>query len=112
MSPTHDSFTLTRTIAATPDSVFRAWAEAELKRRWFVDNDGPGWHERDYALDFRIGRQEHGRFELSDGLGAGLHENATTYLDSAPGVRIVFTYTMALNGSIHSASLATRRAAG
>lgn len=103
----HDSFTLTRDIHACRAHVFAAWADPALKRRWFVDGDGPGWSERDHALDFRPGGTETGRFVLTEGPGAGEHRNVTHYLDIVPDVRIVFAYTMALNGRIHSASLAT-----
>ena len=59
------------------------------------------------TLDFRVGGREAGIFSLAEGPGAGEHANHTTYLDIADGERIVFAYTMALNGRIHSASLVT-----
>ncbi len=103
----HDTFTLARQIAARPETVFRAWAAPTVKRCWFVDSDGPEWEERDYSLDFRVGGTETGRFVLKDGPGKGEHRNVTHYLDIAPGQRIVFAYTMALDGRVHSASLTT-----
>ena len=103
----HDQFTLTRDIAASPAHVFAAWAKPELKRQWFVDSDGPEWEERDYTLDFRVGGVETGRFVLTDGPGAGEHTNRTVYLDIADDERIVYAYTMALDGRVHSASLTT-----
>lgn len=108
MATVHDSFTLTRDIAAPPARVFAAWSDPAKKRAWFVDSDGPEWSERDYTLDFRTGGRETGRFILGGtGPGAGTHENATTFLQIEPDSRIVFAYTMALNGRIHTASLAT-----
>jgi len=107
MSAAHRSFTLTRDLAACPAEVFACWAEAEKKRAWFVDSDGPGWETRAYALDFRVGGTETGSFELKKGPGAGVHENATTFLVIEPERRIDFAYTMAMNGRVHSASLAT-----
>jgi len=107
MSAAHRSFTLTRDLAACPAEVFACWAEAEKKRAWFVDSDGPGWETRAYALDFRVGGTETGSFELKEGPGAGVHENATTLLVIEPERRIDFAYTMAMNGRVHSASLAT-----
>ncbi len=65
------------------------------------------WETRDYSLDFRIGGSETGRFVRTSGPGAGEHANVTHYLDIVPGKRIAFAYTMALDGRIHSASLAT-----
>jgi len=107
MSAAHRSFTLTRDLAACPAEVFACWAEAEKKRAWFVHSDGPGWETRAYALDFRVGGTETGSFELKEGPGAGVHENATTLLVIEPERRIDFAYTMAMNGRVHSASLAT-----
>lgn len=107
MSPEHGQFTIEKVIAASPAAVFRAYAEEELKRQWFVDSDGPGWTKHAYSLDFRPGGTETGAFELAERPGAGLHENATTYLDIVDGERIVYAYTMAWNGRVHSASLAT-----
>ena len=61
-------------------------------------------------MDFRVGGREHGRFVLLAKTPAeGEHVNETVFLDIAEGQRIVFAYTMALNGRIHSASLATVR---
>jgi len=103
----HDSFTLERRLGACPAHVWAAWADPALKRRWFVDSDGPEWQTKDYALDFRVGGTESGRFVLTEGPGAGEHANVTHYLDIVAEKRIVFAYTMALDGQIHSASLAT-----
>ena len=105
--PEHDAFTLVRDMAACPAHVFAIWSDPARKKRWFVDSDGPEWTERAYDLDFRVGGHEHGRFELAEGPGKGVHENRTHYLDIVPDERIVFAYTMALDGRIHSASLAT-----
>ncbi len=107
MTVTHESFTLVRTIRARKERVFSAWAKPELKRRWFVDSDGPGWNCREYTLDFRVGGRETGSFVLDEGPGAGEHTNVTHYLDIVENERIVYAYTMALDGRVHSASLAT-----
>lgn len=104
---THESFTITRDIAAAPEVVFECWADPAKKRAWFVDTDGPGWETRTYSSDFRVGGRETGTFELTEGPGAGRHENQTVYLAIFPGRQIDFAYTMALDGRVHSASLAT-----
>ncbi|WP_298495629.1 SRPBCC domain-containing protein [uncultured Maritimibacter sp.] len=106
MSIDHDEFTLTRTIAATPASVFRAFAEEDLKRQWFV-TEGPGTGKSDYRVDFRVGGGERGTFEITEGPGAGLHANATTYFDIQENERIAYAYSMAWDGRVHSASLVT-----
>lgn len=110
MAITHDTFTLKKIIAAPPARVFAAWADPEKKRKWFVDADDADWQTLDYGMDFRVGGREHGRFVLLAKTPAeGEHANETVFLDIAPDQRIVFAYTMALNGRIHSASLATVR---
>ncbi|MEZ5769773.1 MAG: SRPBCC domain-containing protein [Paracoccaceae bacterium] len=51
--------------------------------------------------------RETGRFIIADGPGAGLHENAITYLDIVENARIVYACAMSWDGRVHSASLAT-----
>ncbi len=105
MTIDHADFTIKKIIPAQPASVFRAFAEQELKRKWFTES-GPT-SKGDYRLDFRVGGTEGGSFKVAEGPGAGLHENATTYVDIVEGERIVYAYTMAWNGRVHSASLTT-----
>ena len=107
MTIDHQSFTLERRIAAPPSRVFACWSDPELKRRWFVESDGPEWRTERYDLDFRTGGTESGSFLLEEGPGARRHENITHFLDIVPEERIAFAYTMAVAGRIHSASLAT-----
>ena len=104
MTVEHGSFTIEKTIAASPASVFRAYADADHKLDWFVP---PGTGREAYSLDFRIGGRETGRFDIADGPGKGLHENATTFLDIIENARIVYAHKMSWDGRIHSASLAT-----
>jgi uncharacterized protein YndB with AHSA1/START domain len=106
MTIDHDSFTLERRIPVPPSRVYACWADPELKRRWFVESDGPAWQTERYDLDFRVGGTESGSFVLKSGPGAGRHENMTHFLDIVPDERIVFAYTMTADGRIHSASLA------
>ncbi|MEC7764445.1 MAG: SRPBCC domain-containing protein [Pseudomonadota bacterium] len=107
MTIEYGDFTLTRTIGASPASVFRAFAEEDLKRQWFVNSDGPDWATKSYTLDFRVGGTERGAFRLEVGPGAGMHENATTYFDIVEGQRIAYAYSMAWDGRVHSTSLVT-----
>ncbi len=90
-------------MRADPAAVWRAWTDPALKRAWFVDADEPGWETLEYVCDTAIGGVERGRFRH----GTVVHENRTICLDRAEGRRLVFAYTMALDGVPQSASLTT-----
>lgn len=98
----HDTFTIERALKASPEQVFHAWANPEVKRRWFPE--GPGWEVTEYEADFRVGGRETSDFRQSNG---PLYRNDTVYLDIVPSQRIVFAYTMASDGERISASLAS-----
>jgi uncharacterized protein YndB with AHSA1/START domain len=100
---THDTFTLERTVDASPDRVFQALANPEIKVKWFV---GPpsSWTEHERTFDFRVG----GRERVS-----GTHSSNITsifdavYFDIVPNERVVYVYEMTVNGKKISTSLAT-----
>ena len=98
----HSTFRLEREYAATPAQVFRAFADAEAKRRWFVE--GVVWETFEYTADFRIGGREYTRFSFRGGPPI---ENETVYLDIVPDARLVFAYRMATEAGPMSASLTT-----
>ena len=50
----HASFTIERVFKATPEQVFRAFADPAAHDRWFVKADG--WPVAEYSHDFQIGR--------------------------------------------------------
>ena len=51
----HSSFTIERSYPAAPARVFKAWASAEAKARWF---SGPSdWQVLKREMDFRVGGQ-------------------------------------------------------
>ena len=102
-------FSLTREIAARPDILWHIWSDATLKRQWLSANDAPEWRITGHTQDFRIGGAERTVWQAEDPGKPwhGTHENATTYLDIAPGNRIVMAYSMAMNGACHSAVLAS-----
>jgi uncharacterized protein YndB with AHSA1/START domain len=98
----HDTFTVERTVSATPARVFEALSKPEIKAKWFA---GPtGWKEEERVMDFRVGGRERVK---------GVHQGGITslfdclYLDVVPGERIVYTYEMTVNGRKISTSLAT-----
>ena len=98
----HSTFRIERAYAASPARLFRAFAETEAKRRWFVE--GEGWEILDYTADFRVGGREYSRFSFQGGPAI---ENESVYLDIVPDARLVFAYRMATEAGPMSASLTT-----
>lgn len=99
----HATIVIERHYDATPAEVFAAWADAAARERWFVAAEG--WAIAEYSHDFRVGGREQGRFaQKQDG---PVYGNDTLYWDIVPARRIIFAYTMARDGAVISASLAT-----
>jgi uncharacterized protein YndB with AHSA1/START domain len=75
------SVTVSRTIAATPATLYAAWTEPERMRRWFATV---------VEADVRVG----GRYRIENHQADGT-VNAFTgeYLALEPGVRVEFTFT-------------------
>ncbi len=94
-----EQFTIERRLRKCPEHVFSAWSNAEKKQRWFA----PG-SER-FTDDFKVGGRAYGAFENE----MGLHENETRYFEIIKDSLIVYGYSMAMNGRIHSVSLVTIR---
>lgn len=94
-APLHDSFTIERSYAKCRDHVWSGWADQAKKNRWMG-----GGIER---MEFAPGGRERSVFR--DGMGE--HVNETTYFEIVEGQRIVFAYSMAMNGRVHSVSVAT-----
>lgn len=101
-SVTHATFRIERVYDAKPARVFRAWADPEVKARWFR---GPGeWRRDAYQLDFRVGGTE----RLSGGMpGAPMHVYTAAYRDIVPDQRIIMVYDMHVGETRISVSLAT-----
>ena len=91
----HDHFTIERTYPNCREHVWSAWSSQEKKRQWF----GDGLEE----MTFGVGGSERSHFR--DGMGE--HVNEGRYFEIVPGRRIVLAYSMALNGRVHTISLAT-----
>ena len=94
-SQSHETFTTERTYPNCLDHVWACWAHLDKKRAWF----GDGLQQ----MDFRPGGAESSGFQDS----MGEHANETRYFEIQDRRRIVFAYSMALNGRIHTVSLAT-----
>lgn len=94
----HSSFTIERRYACTPEQTFSAFADAQVKRRWF------GSQEADAALDFRVGGREHSSGSGPDG---GSYAFRSRYHDIVANERIVFAYDLLLDERLVSVSLTT-----
>jgi uncharacterized protein YndB with AHSA1/START domain len=98
----HDSFVIERIYNAPVSDVFRAWADPELKARWFAGSDealGAG-----YDLDFRVGGREVNR---GGPPGGPVYTYESRFHDIVPDQRIVYTYEMYADEARISVSVAT-----
>jgi uncharacterized protein YndB with AHSA1/START domain len=102
----HGSFTVERDLAAPPSRVFAASADVSVRRRWFRMPGDPlrGSHE----LDFRVGGHEAaaGVFAPTGEAEEAL-EYRSTFWDVARDARIVFGYSVTVDGVRRWASLVT-----
>lgn len=96
----HGSFTVERKWKAPPAKVFAAWADPELKRKWFgsPDPDNPK-----HIFDFKVGGRE---YNEGAGPGGALFIYDVRYYDIVPDNRIVFAYDMHMDGARISVSVA------
>jgi uncharacterized protein YndB with AHSA1/START domain len=98
VSVEHATFVLERDYPAPPARVFNAFADPELKQRWF---GAPGWK---WEMDFREGGREHTSGEFEDGTAITFD---SVYYDIVPDERIVYAYEMHSDGRRISVSVAT-----
>src|SRR5215213_3333533 len=77
---------VTRTFDAPPRTVFKAWSEPELFRKWWVPKGAP-MTLLACDMDVRTG----GKYRLQFGAGDQTIEFFGKYLDVVPGERIVWT---------------------
>ncbi|MET8885372.1 SRPBCC family protein [Streptomyces rubiginosohelvolus] len=96
----HSTFTLERTYAAAPGTVFAAWSDRDTKAKWFAAGDSR------YSLDFRVGGTE----SVHGGDGTGLVARST-YHDIIPDERIVYTTALFTGEVLSTVSLTTVRIA-
>src|ERR1700676_820010 len=98
----HDTFVIERVYDVPASQVFRAWADPQLKARWFagsVDALKTG-----YALDFRVGGREVNR---GGPPGGPVYTFESRFHDIVPEQRIVYTYEMYADEARISVSVAT-----
>lgn len=95
----HTSFVVTRSLAAPPAAVFRAWSDPEAKRRWSACHAGT-----EHRLDFRVGGAETSLVTLPDGTA---YRVDARILDIVEDARILYAYSMQRGETRLSASLVT-----
>jgi uncharacterized protein YndB with AHSA1/START domain len=106
MSVNHNTFSIDRHYAATPERLFAAFADPAQKRRWFIEGGNNAVEQ--YDLDFRVGGREVAGIRHGAAPVAGLTFTAeSVYLDIVPNSRIVFASSMAMADARISASLVT-----
>src|SRR5437868_953112 len=99
----HGSFTIERKLDAPPALVYSAFATENGKQAWF---SGPNeqWSLEERSFDFRVG----GRETLSGKWKSGMISRFDAqYHDIVPDERIIYSYTMHVNGNKILVSLAT-----
>ncbi len=102
----HSTFAIERRYPHEPERVFAAFADPELKRRWF--SPGADQETEPFSLDFRVGGTERVAYRLAPGLPvSGVIANEGVIQDIVPNRRVVTASTMALNGRRFSSSLVT-----
>jgi uncharacterized protein YndB with AHSA1/START domain len=102
MSVSHAEFSLERRYPQTPAQTFSAFADPELKQRWFAN---PGnWSDAEWELDFRVGGGE----LSAGGADAGRHNLfRSRFHDIVADERIVYSYDLFHDKRLVSVSLTT-----
>jgi uncharacterized protein YndB with AHSA1/START domain len=96
---------VTRMFDAPPATVFKAWSQAELFRRWWVPESAPGITLVSCEMDVRTG----GTYRLE--FGAGGSETMAfhgRYLDVVPDERIVWTNDEGEEGAVTTVTFEDR----
>ena len=87
----HGTFAIERRYDASPERVFRAYADPAAFRRWFVE--GENWTIHDWTCDFRVGGRAGGSFRFG-GEDNETWFNDTEHLDIVDNRRIIVSYVM------------------
>lgn len=98
----HETFTLTRTLAAPVPAVYRAWADPKARAVW--NAPVPGVEIAYDADDFRVCGVDRVRYIEPDGAVFNAH---LTYHDIVTDQRILYSETLSCEGEPLSAALVT-----
>lgn len=102
MSIHQNDFTIERRFSQSPEQTFQAFADPDLRQRWFRVPDS--WTDTEWSLDFRVGGGELNAGRDHRGIH---HVFRSRFHDIVDGERIVFAYDMLLDGRLTSVSLTT-----
>jgi uncharacterized protein YndB with AHSA1/START domain len=109
----HGNFSIERVYRAPVDKVYAAWAQPEVKARWFM---GPpaSWKLLEFGLDLRVGGREvlRGTFSPEQPAGECAGPGVETRYEArfheiVPGARLVYVYDMFHGERQLSVSLST-----
>jgi uncharacterized protein YndB with AHSA1/START domain len=100
---THATFVLERTYPTPPARVFAAWADPQIKGRWFGGADD-AVSTAEFELDFRVGGSEINRGQGPDGQ---MYTYQARYQDIVPDERILYAFDMHQGERRISVSLST-----
>lgn len=98
----HGTFSIERHYPHSAKHVFSAFSDKAKKRRWQVE--GEGFTIEKFEMDFKVGGHEHASFRY---MGGPLITMDLTYHDIIPEKRLIFVYSMAMEGKPMSTSLTT-----
>jgi uncharacterized protein YndB with AHSA1/START domain len=104
----HNTFVIEKSYAAKPEKVFAAFADAQKKRRWFVES--PSQTVESYELNFETGGIEKVVSKFTEGLpvvGGLSYETEGLYLEIQANRRFVVAQKMRIGGKCISAALCT-----
>ena len=102
MSIRQHDFTIERRFRQSPEQTFQAFADPDLRQRWFRVPDS--WTDTEWSLDFRVGGGEVNAGRDHQG---NHHLFRSRFHDIVDGERIVFAYDMLLDSRLTSVSLTT-----
>ncbi len=97
----HGTWSIERTYPVDRSRLFAAWADVDIKRRWFVDADGRP--ADGLTSDFVVGGSERLAGAMPNGDHFTYH---ATYRDIVADERIITDYEMTINQQRISVSLA------
>ena len=95
---------VTRTFDAPPSTVFRAWSQADLFRRWWMPKSVTGASLLSCDMDVRTG----GKYRLEFGVGGSSMAFFGKYLEVVPDERIVWTNDEGEEGAVTTVTFEER----